>query len=631
MVHAAGRGMVRLATHSTFSGPMLCNGSLVVEKPLLCQDTRAHIHEAYRTVPGSDVFVLHPVIGQPGQFNILVEGRARGCPRFLSGSAACNDGVVNLATGDDGSGLQRWIVTWVATPPGNSPPVASPPAANSQFGAAVSAVGQTTTTGVVTLKTLPGAVAYTIIIFPGNITVHGSIPGARAASNTSSGSYVPVPVSNLTPSTAYSAIVQWFLPNGTVTPFSQPVPFVTPATDLSPTFASLLPASPSAADVTIIPPTAGPPPSSYVVRLVPLVGGVPISTTVPAAQPTGAYTSLTVGSLTGGLSYQATAIPIYANGSEGPASAPATVVLPSAGAPSAPPSPGSPSTSPLSPTILSAIATGSTSGSVSVLPPANATTCTATLLPTGRRIDGQVPSNLGVSQPYNIILTGMQAGTVNTVQVQCSGADGSLSPLSNSFVFKLPALGAVYPAIVSLQPLSPSELLVGLQPPASNQTVFHYIVTVARQDGSSLPLNVTLPAQPSGTTVGSISGLNPGTLYTISAVALCSSGGVSDPSPVATFAMPTQLNTGFTIASVSAGLASGSADVSLTSGNGSSGVPFAVAAVPASGRIPVLGVGASSPVTLTGLIGEFFCFYFLNPFEIFEFGLLLESHACQSG
>jgi hypothetical protein len=92
---------------------------------------------------------------------------------------------------------------------------------------------------------LPGANALTLIILPINITVNSSIAAVSALDiaplNAQVSKLLHVSVSGLSPSTSYSAIEKWYLPNGTVTSFSAPVPFTTPATDFSPTFVSLQP------------------------------------------------------------------------------------------------------------------------------------------------------------------------------------------------------------------------------------------------------------------------------------------------------------------------------------------------------------------------------------------------------
>jgi hypothetical protein len=78
---------------------------------------------------GSDLFAIRPVPkawgGKPGEVNIIAKDRRLGCARFLSATAnTCGDSTLKLVDRDDGSGLQRWVVSKVQAP--QSPVVASP-------------------------------------------------------------------------------------------------------------------------------------------------------------------------------------------------------------------------------------------------------------------------------------------------------------------------------------------------------------------------------------------------------------------------------------------------------------------------------------------------------------------------
>ena len=294
--------------------------------------------------------------------------------------------------------------------------------------------------------------------------------------------------------------------------------------------------------MTIAPPTVGPLVAQCLVRLVPTTGGAPLSVTVPATQPASAYTSLTAKDLISGTTYQVTAIPVYGNGSQGPSSAPGTVVMPASAAGSPPAPPTNSSLLLLHPKVLGVLSTSSTSGTTSVLAPVGAVSCTASLSPSGRRISAAVPGNgsalVGPSK-MPIDVTQLAPGSKNTVQVQCEGADGALSPLSVPYVFETLPLGSNAPVVTNLEGLSHS-FNISIAAPAGLTVVNYIIVAYNTDGGSGVALNITIPASGNLTT-SIVSGVTAGKTYSVVATGVDSNGALTAPSPVSSVVIPPEV------------------------------------------------------------------------------------------
>jgi hypothetical protein len=97
---------------------------LVVQNLSECHNSSVSIDNS--AAAGSDLFVFQPVSklqgGTPGEVNIIVKDRQDGCARFLSASANnCSDSALKLVDRDDGSGLQRWVVSAIESTQGMTP------------------------------------------------------------------------------------------------------------------------------------------------------------------------------------------------------------------------------------------------------------------------------------------------------------------------------------------------------------------------------------------------------------------------------------------------------------------------------------------------------------------------------
>ena len=314
------RHVARLVTHAPSSGPMLCEGPIVVSNLPSCQDSAVTVSALPAVRNGTDLFAIRPVPkawgGKPGEYNFIAKDRRIGCARFLSALAdSCGDSTLKLVDRDDGTGLQRWLLSTSLLPP-SSPTISSP-------GTSVaSGIGASSpTSGFVTLGPSASGGSCVLSLSPGSSVI--ALPASSGSG------YTKVPFGGLSPGTSYTGTVRCTLANGTQVT-SPPLSFSTPSSSSSPTLGDIIPILPSSLNVSIIPPASGPAPTSYVVKLVPKGGGAPIVVTVPASSPPGSVTNAVLAGLVGGSQYTVTVTPVLSNGTLGTPSAPSTALMPSA-------------------------------------------------------------------------------------------------------------------------------------------------------------------------------------------------------------------------------------------------------------------------------------------------------------
>lgn len=233
-------------------------------------------------------------------------------------------------------------------------------------------------------------------------------------------------------------------------------------------------------------------PVSYTVTLTPVGGGSPI--TVTSSTPIADFSGLAPNT-----SYTATAVATLPGGGTVPVEGSRTVSTPAG---------------PASPAIDTAVATGPTSGQVTITPPSSGTlpaNYTVTLTPVG----GGSPVVVVCFNPAKCPVPGLTPDTTYAVTAVGTLPGGGTSPASGTASLTTPTNGSngtpSSPIITSSNGTSPTTGLVTIQPPANGTQPTNYTLTLVPVDGGS-PVVVTC-STPSSCV---IPGLTPNTEYLVS-------------------------------------------------------------------------------------------------------------------
>ncbi|KAL4448135.1 hypothetical protein ABPG75_005354 [Micractinium tetrahymenae] len=308
---------------------------------------------------------------------------------------------------------------------------------------------------------------------------------------------------NLSPATQYKVLVVGTTQGGGTTPPSNTLNFVTPAAGTPIAAGKAL--SPTAANISVQPPTGGPW-LSYALTLCP-VGG-PQSKCVTAG-PCPASTSPSACPVQGLTPSTTYVVQVTARKSDGTKSLPSNEDL---------------FTTPIEqprqlvlPLLTSAVAWGPTTGETTATLPAgmpadlNITQWAFTARPTDRA--GAPNVTVSASSP-DARFYGLMPNTTYEVTVVGKLSDGTSAAAPNKLAFKTPATGA--PVIAAADPTSPTTATVLLNPPAvAPGPVDKYKVTLCEQPAGTPCVTKECP-----TITCPITGLTPGAAYRVSAVAV---------------------------------------------------------------------------------------------------------------
>lgn len=109
MLPANANGGVYLQMSTANNAKYNCLSSLAPTSPSSCQNTGVTM------TPGTKkaVWMFVPAKGAQdidGAYNLIYRDPVLGCDRYLSASSSCTTTKLGLATKDDGSGKQWWIL-----------------------------------------------------------------------------------------------------------------------------------------------------------------------------------------------------------------------------------------------------------------------------------------------------------------------------------------------------------------------------------------------------------------------------------------------------------------------------------------------------------------------------------------
>jgi uncharacterized protein (UPF0303 family) len=315
--------------------------------------------------------------------------------------------------------------------------------------------------------------------------------------------------------------------------------------------------------------TAGVNNTSYTVRYVPTAGGTPVTVTpAPIASP------VALTGLTPGTQYTLTVTPLCASGGTASASTTTTFTTPAA-----PPC-----------NAVAALTAGNitgTSADISFTAGANNTSYTVTYVPTaGGTAITVTPAP--IASP--VALTGLLSNTNYTVTVTPLCATGGTAPATSTTFNTLPAACGAATSLVA-DNITTTSADISFTAGVNNTS---YTVTYAPTAGGT---PVTVNPAPVASPVA-LSGLTPGTQYTVTITPLCAVGGGTSSASTLVFTTLTPICDPVTAATAGT-ITTSSASIGFTAGINNTS--YSVSYVPTTGGTPVTLTTNASPVSLTGL------------------------------